>query len=666
MNSSNIFHYQVAVDAPVGNGVFTYNSDMLFQRGDVVSVPFGLNSFRDGIIVEQLSELPKESESFVIKNIVAQIEAWAVTEVELKLYQWVARYYHYPLGKLIFDCLPNREEFVQKNKTNLALMGKGDPIDWRLSLKHQAMVASLVAEISKGWGQFLIHGVTGSGKSLIFLEYIKSVLLLNKSVLYLVPEINLTPQFIEFFSKYLNCEIMYFHSEVSNKLKFDLFKRLRGTELPRLVIAARSGVFLHANWGAIIIDEEHDHSYKQEDRCRYQARDVALVKAKLYNIPVLLGSATPALETYYRFQQPMLRHHYFALPERFNNYSLPQIKSLPEPAQKEATWPFHPELVAEIKKVIAQNGQILILVNKLGFARFMSCQNCHYSFSCPACSVKLTYFKNKNKLQCHICEYTVAVPRKCPECSCLDLWSHGYGTERVHQKLADLLPQVVMERFDREVVKSFKELKNRIERFHQQESKILVGTQMLSKGHNFKNVKLVAVLGIDSYLHFPDFRAKEKIFQLLTQVAGRAGRFGQDSLVYVQTSMPSEEVRLLTNGDLDEFYQQELKMRAAIHYPPFSNIALLTFKSTNSKKSLQVAEIIAEQLHITIAKYGLQIDCKGPKKTNLEKSKNEYGQVIMLKAKEKEPLYKIINSISLPTGTVGVKFTVDVDPQSME
>jgi len=661
MSVNDLIFYQVAVDAPLWPDKLSYSSKESLTPGTIVNITLGKRKSLGVIISEQAP--PEKIKIKEISSVDNQRQKLDL--VELQLYQWISRYYHYPLGQLIFDSLPNPTKRIPKFQPIY-----GEAQSWEIPLPKTILeVISSLKENSPGeFSQHLLHGVTGSGKSLVYLNWIKHLIAQKKSVLYLVPEINLTPQFVEFFSKYLSCEVYVYHSQISVGKRYALYRYLKGSTSAVLVIAARSGVFLPCNnLGGIIIDEEHDSSYKQEDRCRYHARDVAVYKAKINQVPILLGSATPSLESYVRFRnQKSSKLYYYQLPERFLKQALPQVVHLTQPSHADLSWPFHPDLIGLIKETIEADGQVLIFINKLGFARYMMCQSCHADFQCPNCTVRLTYFKNRNQLECHLCEYKVSTPKSCPKCGCLDLWSQGFGTERVVEKLGEYFPVNKTLRIDRDESKTIADASKRFMSFEKGEYKILVGTQMITKGHNFQNVKLVVVLGIDAQLHVAEFRCREKVFQMLNQVAGRAGRFGDDSKVVVQTNMSHVELNDLLRVDLHHFYEEELKIRMLVRYPPARKMAQLTARSSKADRVKALMFDVKNRLQRTIDQYKLAVVIKGPKMTAIEKIKNQYGESILLLAENPEVLQKILHQfvVEQKAGS-GVKLIIDVDPQQM-
>jgi primosomal protein N' (replication factor Y) len=657
--------YTVAIDAPLWPDQLTYRSADDYTIGEIVQVPLGKRKSK-GVITDIRSEGPINSK-FEIKTIEEKVITWGnLQEAELQLYQWTAKYYQYPIGKFIFDCLPSPTKKIQTAGPVIF-----EKKEWKLKNTHEIEQSiTRLAQVSLiQFSQHLIHGVTGSGKSLVYIQWIKKILLKQKSVLYLVPEINLTPQFVEFFSQYLDVPVYHYHSQISEGKRFALYHKLKKDNDPIVVISARSGVFLPShNWGAIIVDEEHDQSYKQDDRCRYHARDVAIYKAKLHNIPILMGSATPSLETYFRFTtQEALKNNYYQLKERYHQQNMPVVLKLSEPHYTESHWPLSQDVILAIRETLSQGGQILIFVNKLGFSRYVQCKSCHQDFYCPNCSVKLTYFKNRQTIECRQCDFKQSIPKSCPKCGCLDLWAQGFGVEKVVEKLNEYFSGEKILRIDRDEAKTLNSAQERFAAFEKEEYKILVGTQMVTKGHNFKNVKLVVVLGIDSQLHSADFRAKEKIFQLLNQVAGRAGRTGGESRIFVQSNMSQADLDLLMTQNTEKFYKDELAIRKIVNYPPYRKMVQVVIRGASSTEVHRAITSISAKIEKTIKENVLSIQIKGPRPSVLEKIKNQYGETLILVSDQAEVFSKLLKPLLVESKQLKkLDLVVNVDPQFIE
>lgn len=658
---------RVAVNAPINDSILTYRQNIDCSRGSIVKIPLGKRQ-EWGIVVEkdinqdQLSTIEKK---YDLKNLVEIYEQILLSEKELELYAWMAKYYHYPLGRLIFDCMP---KFLKRPRPIDPILGEGKEIPYQFTDKQKIIFDTIYQKLQTGFSQHLVHGVTGSGKSLIYLRLMKEVLSKGKSVHFLVPEINLTPQFIEEFREYLNCPIYTYHSSVQNSEKFVLWKQANNLNQGVLLIGVRSSLFVPlSNLGLIIIDEEHDSSFKQEDRCPYNARDTAFMKAKQMDIPIVLGSATPSMESYFRFKNG---GNYYTLKERAISGSLlPEIELVDasEADPQDNSWPFHPNSIKAIESSLDKGEQALVYVNRLGYSQYVQCSLCQHQFHCPNCSVSLKYHKHKNKLHCHYCNYFEKLPDQCPECGSLKLFHQGFGTEKIIEVLEEKIPGIIAERFDRGEIKNFEQLKERLERFHKGESQVLVGTQMLSKGHNFKKVNLVIVLGMDSQLNFPDFRSLEKVYQQLTQVAGRSGRFGKKGRVLVQTMNTKNQLfHWVKEARFDTFYEEEIKSRKDFDYPPFSHIGIIYFHSRFIDRLIKNITQEAHRFENYIRNAGFKIELLGPTPSPIEKKVNKYSWFFLLKASDRSELYTALNNLK---GNIkidrGVEFKIDVDPYTI-
>jgi len=541
--------------------------------GDLVEVPLGrrkelgcIIGFRDEKDVDNSIKYKEISRP--------EYSDFNLSPAELELYKWSSSYYMYSLGKLIFDSLP---KYMKRVKDPEFIEGIEGKFPFELNEDQKSIIKSF--EESSGFSQSLIHGVTGSGKSLVFLAMMRETIKSGKSVQYLLPEINLTTQFVKFFSEFLGCKIFTYHSSIKNSQKFNLWRYLKTCDEPVLIIGVRSSVFLPVkNLGLIVIDEEHDKSFKQDDRCRFHARDVAIKKAQIGDFPIVMGSATPTLENFYRFKKD--KHlNYYTLKERFNNSKLPTIKLVNCPEEDGDSYPISTEVIESLRKSLDSGFQSIVFVNKLGFSKYIQCHACGQSFDCPNCDIRLTNFKSRSSLECYACEYKDKVPKICPTCGCIDLYNGGFGTEKVEKVLRKVFKDKVIEKFDRDNLKTLSDVEEVLEKFSKKEIDILVGTQMISKGHNFKNVDSVVILGIDNYLHIPDFRSAERMFQQIRQVAGRAGRFGEDASVYLQSNLRPKFFEFIVNHEFDSFYIEELKVREKLNFPPYAKLIKIEGKS---------------------------------------------------------------------------------------
>lgn len=659
---------RIAVNYPLKNNGLLYFYEEALSRGQVVEVPLGKRTALGCVINpdETNSQELKDTPFDKIKTVKNIIPDWKLEESELKLFEWMAHYYHYSLGQLIFDCLPHH----LKRPRGLELTtGEGKELEFIPNPVQKTIIAS----IREGLGQFkryLVHGVTGSGKTVVYLDLIKSTIEAGKSVLFLLPEINLTPQFISTFAKYLDAPIYSYHSELSDSQKYQIWLAARSMNKGSLILGVRSSIFIPVNnLGLIIIDEEHDTSFKQDDRCPYNARDVAAKKAQLLGIPLIMGSATPSLETYSAFHQNL--DGLFEMTERAGEAFLPEIQLIDardNSNKEEETWPLVKSSVEAIEEAFKRKEQVLVFVNRLGFANYLQCRACGHQFECPNCSITLRYYKRKNELACHHCEYKEAMPGQCPSCGCLTLSHKGFGTEKIQEVLQGIFPDKKIERFDRDEIKNFKQLEERLSDFHSGRIDLMVGTQMLSKGHNFEKVKLVLILGIDSQLNFPDFRSSERVYQTLTQVAGRAGRYSQDGKVLIQTLNPESSLfQIVKNHDFHQFYKSELEIRELCDCPPFKRLAMIHFSSRFQDKLIpHVTEHVGVMMRGLVAQHFPEVTILGPRPAHIEKKSNQFTWSVLVKSSDLSQLHNLLKSFEMNYKSLSsVTYKIDIDPYTL-
>ena len=651
-------HYcQVAVNSPFNNSILTYHhdSEKEIRRGDLFYVPLGSRYVKGCILETGLKHSEYEGEK--IKPVGPEYGTnFHLDDKVLEVFEWVCRYYHYPLGQHIFNCLP--KPLKRPRKLNV-YEGRGVPLDFKINSKQKEYYEKIIQ--SQGFQKWLLHGITGSGKTIVYLLVMNHIIQGGRSVLFLLPEINLTPQTLKFFQHHCHGSLYVYNSALSNSDKYGLWKKLSEDSGPKVILGARSSVFLPIkNLGLIVVDEEHDASFKQENRCPYHARDIAIKRASLEKIPIILGSATPSLEIYNQFKGG---ENYLVMKNRPNKYKLPDVKLIDvRNMNKERFYPFAKESIEGIKKALDKKEQILVFVNRLGFAQFIQCSSCGHQFYCPNCSVNLKYYKKRNQLFCQHCEYKEHFPEKCPECSNLNLLQCGYGTEKLAEVLMNIFPDKKIKRFDRDDIGTFGKLNQRLEEFHRGEIDVLVGTQMLSKGHNFEKVNLVVILGIDSQLNFPDFRATERVFQTMTQVSGRSGRFGEQGRVMVQTLNPENDI-FSCMDDPGPFYERELEIRKICRCPPFSRQAELYFTAKDSESALELAGGIANILKRLGKDHFSSINVSEPRPALVEKKVNKYTWCLLVQSCSPNELHNSLKTLrfnlKLPRN---VSLKIDVDP----
>ena len=657
-----MIYYDIAVNYPKVDSILTYKSQTLFEGGDLVLVPLGKRSEK-GCVIGKKENWKEEDAKFEIKEIIAPLDPFLkINQDLLRLLKWTSRYYHYPLGRLVFDVLPKA---LKRPRPLKGLEGRGEPLGFDCTLSQGEVIHGISSYLEGGYSSSFIHGVTGSGKTAVYLEIIKKVMDEGKSVLFLLPEINLTKQFLRVFEKHIEGGLYSYNSALKNSDKFGLWKLLEDVDgAPLLVLGSRSSVFLpFQNLGLIIVDEEHDGSFKQEDRCPYHARNIAIKRAQFLSIPVVLGSATPSTEMLKLFQSQ--GEHYYTMKTRVADAVLPQIQ-LVDIREKDAgdNWPLAIESIEAIAGALEKGEQVIVFINRLGYANYLQCRFCGYQFFCKNCSIPLKYFKSKKRMVCQHCEYTEPSPLGCPECSNLNLLQKGFGTEKVENVLKNLFPQQVVRRFDREELPNIKRIEQRLDEFHRGEIDILVGTQMLSKGHNFKRVNLVLVLGTDVQLSYPDFRSQEKVFQQISQISGRAGRFSSHGRVLIQTVMPGAKIYdYIVKNDGDSFYFEELNLRREFAYPPYTKMMIFYVSSRFSGKAQGDAEKLTNLLCSLQKEHFGEVNILGPRICNIEKRANQFTQMILLKSSSINELHNLVSSARIHfQPQSGSTIKLDIDP----
>jgi len=487
----------------------------------------------------------------------------------------------------------------------------------------------------------LLHGVTSSGKTEIYVKKIETVLAQGKQALYLVPEIALTSQLVQRLQKYFGNQIAVYHSRYSQNERLEVWNHvLNQSENARVVIGARSSVFLpFSNLGLVIVDEEHEQSYKQFDPSpRYHARDTAIVLASLYHSKTLLGSATPSIESFFNATKED-KFGYVALTKRFNNVLMPEIELVDltdKYKRKRMTGHFSDRLVTEIKEALDVDSQVILFQNRRGYSPVVSCNTCGHTPECPNCDVSLTFHQYKNQLRCHYCSHTMAMQQFCGACGGVEIDTKGFGTEQIQQEVELLFPEAKVARMDLDTTRGKYSYDRIISSFENKEVNILVGTQMVTKGLDFRHVKLVGVLNADQLINFPDFRAHERSFQLLQQVAGRAGRTDTRGKVVIQTYNPHHTIlQQVSINDYASMFAEQLEERRIYKYPPYYRLVKLTIKHKNYNKVNEGAEWLATSL-----RHVFKANVLGPEFPVISRIRNQYNKNILIKIPQNQSLVK--------------------------
>jgi primosomal protein N' (replication factor Y) len=678
-NSSAKRILKIAIPAPL-HQYFEYLAPAGFpltplKKGLRVLVPFG-NQKKIGFLME-ISEESVWPKSQLKQALAILDETPLLPDSIQELLEWTSRYYHCPIGEVFANAMPqvlrtgkdakklknsvkkrtkeiNRDELTNHSENNLNL---SDQI--RLNNHQRQSIESIVNSLDK-FQAFLLNGVTGSGKTEVYLEVIQAVLDRGKQALVLVPEIGLTPQMLARFRNRFSVPLVLFHSKLTDKQRLENWL-LSKSGKASIIIGTRSALFtplLHP--GVIIIDEEHDSSFKQQTGLRYHARDLGLVRGRLENIPVVLGSATASLESIFNAKQN--RYQILHLPDRAGLAIQPSFHFI-DLRQQKLDQGFSPALLQTMEKHLQNQGQVLLFLNRRGYSPVTICHDCGWTADCQRCEQKMNFHQKPAHLQCHYCGYRRPLDSRCPDCQGQQLLALGQGTQRLEQTLKKYFPDIGIARIDRDSTQRKGSLDKLLKNIHEGESQILIGTQMLAKGHHFPNVTLVGILEADSGLFSADFRALERTGQLLTQVAGRSGRADKPGEVWIQTYHPEHPLlkHLLEQGYLS-FSELLLQERRLSLLPPYSYLALIHAEALSSAYPFDFLNEVKNQAKLV----GKEISLLGPVPSLLPRRAGYYRCQLLLQAKQRNTLQglleQIIKPISLFASSRRVRWSLDVDP----
>ncbi len=520
------------------------------------------------------------------------------------------------------------------------------------------------ALVEKRQETFLLHGITGSGKTEVYLQAIQQAIAEQKEAIVLVPEISLTPQMTERFRSRFGEQVAVMHSGLSVGEKYDEWRKIQQGKV-KVVVGARSAIFApFTNLGLIILDEEHESTYKQEDSPRYHARDVAIWRSQYYDCPVILGSATPALESFARAKKGV--YTLLTLENRAKNQALPTVHIVDMREQlKEGNRSMFSQPLAEALRVrLEKREQSVLFLNRRGYSSFVLCRDCGTTVQCPNCDISLTYHRSNEKLKCHYCGHDEYVPSDCPQCQSENIRYFGTGTQKVEEEIYKLFPEARVLRMDVDTTKQKGAHEKILDAFGAGEAEILLGTQMIAKGLDFPNITLVGVLSADTSLHLPDYRAAEKTFQLMTQVSGRAGRHDKPGEVFVQTYTPEHYAIELSKEQLyTPFYEREMYSRHTAGYPPYYYIALIQISHEDVMLAAEYAGRATEYLRSNLS---FDVSVIGPTTASISRLQNRYRYQCLIKYK-KEPnlipvLLQLIKMYRSDWIKKGIVLTVDLDP----
>ncbi len=635
-------HWEVAVEAPIFEPLTYSGGGLDLSKGVPVEVPLGVRKVKGVVLGKSSKKLSKLKKVERIRDLPVLNKAY------MDWIQWLSSYYVYPIGQIFKNTYPNL-----KRKTDIEQTTSSHNTENILNEAQSKIVNSIN---SQGFEVHLIHGITGSGKTEIYLKLIEKI---EHQVLVLVPEISLTPQLVTRFNKKFS-NVSVIHSQITSRQRTNQWWSVM-SEKTKILIGARSAVFCPIQKiGLIIVDEEHDPSFKQNEGFRYNAKHAAIMLAKLHNCPIVLGSATPSIESWHN-----KKYKLHSLTSRFGNASLPKVTLEGMAKKKEDTLlPFwlSKTLFDKMNKHLSLDHQVALFLNRRGQSYLVCCTNCGQGIKCPNCSVSLIKHGDRH-LICHYCNYHKNYTNKCDECNEDTLRAIGVGTEGIHNDLEKLFPNYKIIRADRDVVSTGADMREFIQTVEENRANILVGTQMISKGLNFPNLTLVGVVSLDASMNIPDFRAEEKTFQLLLQISGRAGRYGLQSEVVIQTFKPDDEIlQMAAEYKYDSFFERELQIRRTLSYPPYGRLAMIRASSINeisARNAMDTVVEIAKKIRIQSNWF----EILGPSPSPISKIRGKYRFQTLLKGKKDIKLYEICTKINkFYKGHRGVKLSFDIDP----
>jgi primosomal protein N' (replication factor Y) (superfamily II helicase) len=660
----------VAVNAPL-NTTLTYSSETEIPRGQPVVVPLGKRT-ATGVVIgtTATTDTPKEK----LKPIKSIHEEWPrLNENFVKWLEWLASYYQYPIGQVTDLAFPPLKKDGKQKKKALELKeatGKKHNLN-----NEQAKCVQAIGS-KDSFAVHLLFGVTGSGKTEVYLELFEKIVNEGKQGMFLVPEISLTPQLIHRFCERFGDAVSVIHSHLTPRERTkQWWEMVEGKK--KILLGARSALFCPVqNLGMIVVDEEHEPSFKQDEKLKYHARDAAIMQAKLFNCPIILGSATPSMESWQNAKSGKYQIH--RMGNRVENRQMPEIQIVDlkkNPKDGKGNLPFwlSPILYKKMEETLGRREQVALFLNRRGSAQLILCPACGESQKCPNCSVTLTLHGTKHLL-CHYCDYHEVMNDKCTFCKNEEVKKIGLGTERVEEDIRYLFPNARIARADRDEIQSRTDLEDLITSIENRETDILIGTQMIAKGLDFKGLNLVGLVLADIGFNMPDFRASERSFQLILQVSGRAGRHvsadDQPGQVVVQTFNPEHlAVVHAQKNDYEGFAEKELGFRKALGYPPFGKLAAIRIKSNDKN----IAERDAQQVLATAQKLQgkdaelNKLELLGPTEAPLSKLKGQYRYHLLVKGESPQQVQRMCASISQVDSILSnkTKLQIDIDPLSL-
>src|SRR5262245_54336535 len=662
----------VAVCLPLVR-TFVYSLTNVVATGCRVVVPFRKRAV-EGFVVGLRKDAPRNIEVHAVTDVID--DAPLVRPEIFELCKWISDYYVAPLGEVLRSALPpgitaKHVERGLKPATTSLTEGSGKHVvegfSPRPSLtEDQSRALATILDV-RGFHPILLHGVTGSGKTEIYMRAAGEVLAAGKTSLILVPEIGLTPQLTDRFAERFPGQTAVIHSSLTKRQRIDEWLRIYRGDAP-IVIGTRSAVFAPLQkLGMIVVDEEHETSYKQEEVPRYSARDTAVMRAKLVHAAIVLGSATPSMESFRNAEAK--KYQYVGITTRVEDRPLPSVEIVnmrDEYMAEGKQVVFSRRLLQAVSVRLERSEQTMILLNRRGYAAFLLCRKCGFTFQCNSCSVALTYHRGIDKLLCHYCGFARKPPARCPECNSEYIHYVGEGTERLEAELKSFFPEARIGRIDRDAMRHIRDYHRVLGGFREGKIDLLVGTQMIAKGHDFPGVTLVGVVGADAALSLPDFRAAERTFQLLTQVAGRSGRGDRPGEVLIQSYFPDHYTfQLACTQRFEDFYSRESRYRKAMFYPPFTALAGIMISDRDAERAARTAREVGEYLD-SLRSQAIRI--LGPAPAPLERIKRAHRFQLLIKSASRATLHGMLERLQAhieEKKITSTKVIVDVDPVSL-
>ena len=647
---------EVAIPVPLHN-TFDYLCKEKVVIGSRVKVPFGSKKVT-GIVLSH-----KDKSSFLkLKEVEEVIDHEALLSKEiLEFLTWSANYYHHPIGEVLSNAIPknlrNGKPALLKKPSEAHV--KVSSTDIQLTTE-QSFAINEVLKSSSEFNGFLLHGVTGSGKTEVYLNITERLLKTGKQVLVLVPEIGLTPQMISRFEERIEGQVVAVHSQLNDTQKQDAYLLAKNGDA-KVILGTRSAIFTPIpNLGLVIVDEEHDNSFKQQSNFRYSARDLSFMRAKFANVPLILGTATPSLETLKNVIEKKLAR--LTLTSRPGEAIMPSIDLIDMRSQPSE--PLSKPLIARIKHYLSESRQVMLFINRRGYAPIYYCTECGWQSECTSCDSRLVYHRSINRLKCHHCGLEKSPESSCPSCSSKELKILGYGTERLEENLESFFPSTEVIRIDRDTTRKKKAFATHLKKINSGEPCIIIGTQMLAKGHDFSNLAFVGILDVDVGLMSTDFRATEHLAQLLVQVSGRCGRGKYKGEVNIQTRYPNHPIfNFVKDSRYTEYAKTLLLERKDTKLPPFAHQALIC---ANAKNKILAENFLTEVAQLINSIEIESVEIWGPVPGVIERKSDYYYFNLYLQSEDRGQLRRLIQTFYQHVETIrvssSVRWFVDIDP----